>query len=137
MDTIILNSLSEISKGVDPVRNARITAAIVKRNKVIATASNLPKSHPMQKRWGKNSAAIYLHAEINAIRHASTIINDFSKCAIYVARIKANEGWGLAKPCSGCMNAIEFYNLAKVIYTTNITGHYETETLKEVENVLS
>ena len=42
-----------------------------------------------------------------------------------IVRTKKDGSVGLAKPCSGCMQAIESFGISKVIYTSNIEGKYQ------------
>lgn len=58
------------------------------------------------------------HAEINAIRTASKILNthDLSNCILYTS----------AEPCPMCLSAIIWANIKKVYYGTN---------LKDAENI--
>jgi tRNA(Arg) A34 adenosine deaminase TadA len=106
---------------------ARISAAVALGRKIISTKTNRMKTHPLQAKYGKNSDSIYLHAEIGAIAAALRVIDpdDLEKCTLYIARRKNTEDNhhvfvdGLAKPCKGCMRAIEEFNIGRIVYTTN------------------
>jgi len=107
--------------------NAKLAAAVVLKNKVISTGRNQLKSHPFAAEYGKNSDAIYLHAEANAIVNSLNHVSkhDLSKATLYIYRVKRPHGhlnkWvsGLAKPCTGCMRAIVEFNFKRVVYTTD------------------
>lgn len=89
------------------------------------------KSHTFQKNYAKHPDAIYLHAEVAAIKNAlnSRIDLDIlSRSTLYIVRRKRSvdsEGWvqGLSKPCSGCQKCIDSYGLKRVIYTLDINGY--------------
>jgi deoxycytidylate deaminase len=47
-------------------------------------------------------------------------VGDLRKSTLYVARAKIQDTTpvcALSKPCSGCMKAIRFYGIKKVVYT--------------------
>jgi tRNA(Arg) A34 adenosine deaminase TadA len=120
-----LKELSLIARDVPPIGSARIACSIYYRNELVAIGTNKLKSHPLQDRFKKNSKAIYLHAEIEAIKNAIKFFRDLDKlkyCTIYISRQKIIKGqWvdGLAKPCSGCQRAILAFGFREVIYTEN------------------
>lgn len=119
----ILNELMKIAEDVAPVSRAKICAAVVLKNEIVAYGTNQKKSHPLQRKYAKNIHACYLHAEIDAIVKASKRISpeQFKQATIYVARVKkTNEGRyvrGLAKPCPGCQSAIFAFGFKDVIFT--------------------
>lgn len=126
----ILNTLNKVAM-VNPLSNAKFAAAIVKNNKIISIGMNSKKSHPLQAKYAKNPHAVFLHAEIDAIKNALREINvdEFYKTDLYICRIKkekrlaSNYVWGLAKPCCGCERAILSFGIRRVIYTTNSCDH--------------
>lgn len=77
-------------------------AMIVKDNKIITVASNTVLKD-------NDSTA---HAEINAIRKASKILNthDLSGCTLYAT----------GYPCPMCLSAIIWSNIKEVYYGTNL-----------------
>ena len=82
------------------------------------------KSHPFQKKYGSNIKAIYLHAEVDAIKNAINYgyTDLLEQSTLYIVRqriIEKNWCCGLAAPCVGCQRAIAAFNIKKVIYTTN------------------
>ena len=127
----ILHTLSKVA-AANPNPQEKLAAAIVYRNRIISVGLNSMKSHPMAAKYGKNKDAIYLHAEVAAIKNAlrEIPVDDFSKCDIYITRVKKEKPftkkfvWGLAKPCAGCERAIAEFGLKRVIYTCD-DGKYE------------
>lgn len=79
----------------------------------------------MAAKYGKNPEAIYLHAEVHAIKNAlrEIKVDDFGKCELYIVRVKKETSfsskyvWGLSKPCSGCERAIAEFGLKRVVYS--------------------
>ena len=127
----ILHTLSKVA-AANPNPQEKLAAAIVYRNRIVSIGMNSMKSHPMAAKYGKNPEAIYLHAEVAAIKNAlrEIPVDDFSKCDIYITRVKKEKPftkkfvWGLAKPCAGCERAIAEFDLKRVIYTCD-DGKYE------------
>lgn len=121
----ILNGLFLTAQAIEPVARARVAACIVYRRKIISYGICQTKSHPMQSIYCRHPEAIYLHAEICAIKNAisNTRDVDFLKdSTLYIARAKyPNKTWcfGLAKPCEGCQRAIAAFGISNVIYTTD------------------
>jgi len=97
-----------------------MAAAVVKKNRIIGIGWNRMKSHPFQAKFGKNQDAIFLHAEIHAIKNA---IKDHSLDELRGARMivlrKTARGYGLAKPCIGCMRALVEFGIETVHYSTS------------------
>lgn len=89
--------------------NWQLGAVIVKKNKVIAKAHNLDKTHPI---FGSGRYK-NLHAEGHAIWKAVRQGIDVTGSTIYVYRKNEN----LAKPCPCCMRLIQKYGIKNVIYT--------------------
>ena len=124
MITEIFNETFKLAQSVEPVRGARIAAAVVRRGKVISYGYNHKKTHPFQTRFCKNPHAIFFHAEVHAIKNAlkSVDVEDLSKCELYIVRAKrdkANRKWitGMSKPCSGCQKCIDLFDLKSVYYS--------------------
>lgn len=121
----IINTLAKVAEANDEYPKARLAAAIVKNNKIISIGINRMKSDPLQARFGKNKEAIYLHAEIHAIKNSLREIDveDLKNCILYICRVRQPKSktpyeWALAKPCEGCSRAIVEFGLRKVIYTS-------------------
>jgi tRNA(Arg) A34 adenosine deaminase TadA len=106
---------------------AKMAAAVVLKGKIISTGRNQYKTHPIATEYGKNSDAIFLHAETHAIVNSLNHLDkaDLSRATLYIYRVKRPHGhlnnWvsGLAKPCIGCMRAIVEYDFKRVVYTTD------------------
>ena len=98
----------------------KIGAVLLKKNKVVTTATNLDrKTHPFQARLAKQvglDPKIYLHAEI-----ASLIKCKEDADTIVVARIGGHSQNELrnSKPCPICQTALELANIKRVIYSTD------------------
>lgn len=105
----------------------KLAACLVIQNEIISVGYNSDKSHPMQKRFSKNSESIFKHAEIDCIVNALKHIDaeELKRATLYVYRVKRKEkgdtGWidGMAEPCSGCKKAIEHFGIKRVFYSTD------------------
>lgn len=127
----IFSILEKIAIDIIPVANARIAAAIVHRNEIISFGINRRKSHPFQKKWSKNSDAIYLHAENDAILNAlrkGFNVDDLRYTSLYICRMKYNSSnkrkmiSGLACPCEGCMKSIINFNIRNIYFSLDENG---------------
>jgi len=131
VNTDILHTLAKVA-AANPNPQEKFAAAVVYRNKIVSVGMNSMKSHPMAAKYGKNEHAIFLHAEVAAIKNAlrELDVDDFSKCDIYITRVKKEKPftkkfvWGLAKPCPGCERAIAEFGFRRTIYTCD-DGNYE------------
>lgn len=109
----------------------KLAAAIVKNGKIISIGTNSKKSHPLQARFKKNEHAIFLHAEIDAIKKSLSQIKveDLNKCDIYITRVKklkpldTDYVWGVSKPCMGCLRAILQFGIRRIVYTTDANNY--------------
>ena len=128
----ILNTLAKIAEANDD-SNIRFAAAVVYRNKIVSIGYNRKKSHPFQAKYAKNPEAIFLHAEVHAIKNALREINveELKNTELYITRVKKpkagdkNFVWGLSKPCAGCERAIAEFGIKRTIYTCDEVGNYE------------
>ena len=128
----ILHTLAKIAEANDD-SNISFAAAIVYRNKIVSIGFNHNKSHPFQAKYAKNEMAIFLHAEVHAIKNAlrEIDVDELSKCDIYITRVKRKKAgdkhfiWGLSKPCPGCERAIAEFGLKRTIYTCDEGGYDE------------
>ena len=113
-----LQRLLEEKRGSKNNPKELMASSIISKSRVIADGFNSNKSHPLQAKHGRNAKAIFLHAEIDAIRRALSTQPrlDFSRTTMYVVRISSG-GLRLAKPCSGCLGAISAFGLTRVIYS--------------------
>jgi deoxycytidylate deaminase len=119
-----LDMLAEIATTIEPVANARMSAALVARREILSIGINKKKSHPMQKIFGKNSDSIFLHAEIDAIAKAQRIDPEsIPNSVLYISRVRWLDSarsrliWGKSRPCLGCMGAIRHFGISEVVYT--------------------
>lgn len=122
----IMDNLFKLAIAVEPVGNAKIASALVYKGDIVSYGICKNKTHPMQARYNCNPDAVYLHAENDCIINSKRFINknELSKSTLYVMRAKrtypkSNFVYGLAKPCKGCMMAIEANNIRKIIYSDN------------------
>lgn len=120
----IIKDLFTLAQDIEPVAAARVAAMITINNREVGFGFNSRKTDPFQKKFGRNSDAICLHAEIMAIKNSIKRIDreDFKNATIYIARAKKCQKtkkfiYGLAKPCPGCMRAISAFNFKRVVYT--------------------
>ncbi len=120
-DSKYLDEAIQLARAGDRVGGARIGALLVVGNRVVSMGQNMLKSHPLQKRYGKNPEAIFQHAEINCIVNflRKFSLDDLKKSTMYVGRVSGTHmhDVGLAKPCSGCAHAIHQFGIRKVIHT--------------------
>ena len=125
-DITRLNTLFEIAKDLDPAGHAKLVAAIYIKNELIAVGWNQFRTSPLAAKYGKNDKAIYLHAEIHAIKQALRQVSvdqlARGKTTLYICRAKklAPGGkfvWGLSKPCIGCLRAIIDFGIKRVVYS--------------------
>ena len=124
----ILEHLFKVAIAVPKIGGGKLAAAIVYKSDIVCIGVNQLKTHPLQSKHTTNPLRKSLHAEIAAIVRGSRILDDdeFSRSSLYVARAKKECGadaWGLAKPCTGCINCISAFNIQNVCYT-NDDGSY-------------
>ena len=120
-----MNTLAIMAAANDEYPRARLAAALVKNNKIISFGINRKKTDPLQ--------AIYLHAEIHAIKTAlrDYTYSDIVGAKLYVCRVKRPSEtskkwtWGMARPCEGCARAIVEFGISNVVYSIDKMGCYE------------
>ena len=130
--TDILHTLAKFAEANDG-SNVRFAAALVRNNKIVSVGFNRMKSHPFQAKFAKNDQAIFLHAEVHAIKNALREINveELKNTELYISRVKRPKAgddhfvWGLSKPCPGCARAIAEFGIKRTIYTCDEIGNYE------------
>ena len=128
----ILHTLAKFAEAND-TSNIKFAAAIVYRNRIVSVGFNRMKSHPFQAKFAKNEMAIFLHAEVHAIKNAlkEMTVGELAKCDLYITRVKKPKShskhfvWGIAKPCCGCQRAIAEFGIRRTVYTTDEHGCYE------------
>jgi deoxycytidylate deaminase len=123
----ILNILRKIADDVLPVSSSKIASAIVIGNEIVSIGINSMKSHPFQKKYSRNSSSIFWHSETNAIFNSLKRVHEdeLRYATLYIVRSKYNSSvlnkrkriFGLARPCTGCMSAIQRFRIPNVIYT--------------------
>lgn len=101
----------------------------VLKNKVIASASNKLKTHPLQKEYDdkyrqfnclSNPKNMYsLHAEIACLKQLRGQDINYKDLELYIVRLRKDTKYGMARPCSACMNLIKSMGIKKIFYTTN------------------
>jgi deoxycytidylate deaminase len=110
------------SKGVGGAKGYRLGATLVKNSQVVSVGYNQYKTHPALAPY---SLYPYLHAESHAIlRHGTDNCNGLH---LYVARIRRDGSFAMAKPCRPCRDLIMDVGIRKVYYTRddNIIGIWE------------
>jgi deoxycytidylate deaminase len=120
----IIDNLFVAARDHDSHGKAKLAAAIYNRRKLISYGFNdYTRSHPLQKQYGVNDEACFVHAEMAAIISAKR--EDLSGKTIYVARARKIAGrWesGLALPCPGCRKAIEDFGFRRIVFSLNAEG---------------
>lgn len=90
----------------------KVGAVLSKGNKVLASGTNLNKTHP---KFGSGPYK-YLHAEGNVLWIATRMGYDINNTIIYIYRQNNN----LAKPCSYCQNMLDKYNIKSFYSPINL-----------------
>ena len=106
--------------------NQHMVAAITKKNDIIGVGKNQMKTHPFQAKFSRNPDSIYLHAETAALLDAINNGQNPSGGVMHVIRRLRDDTLGLARPCSGCMKALDAYGISRVIYSNEV-GSYSVE----------
>jgi deoxycytidylate deaminase len=110
-----LKKIQLLAQDASQMTKHRHAAAIYIGTRLVSVGVNKMKSHPLQAKFGRNSDAIYIHAEIDAIKNALKRIRlaDLENATLYVAKAKATN----SKPCEGCQKAIIHFGIKKVFWT--------------------
>ena len=91
-------------------------------HRIISSASNSNKTHPLQKKLNKERFALdthhSLHAEVSALLPLMKDGIDFSKVEIYTHRNCKDGQLAMARPCQSCMKLIKQLGIRKIWYTT-------------------
>lgn len=112
---------------------------IVYKHKILASASNSTKTHPMQKKYnrkyrnfkhGEKPIVDSLHAEIAALSSIPYPIAQqiqWKDVSVYVYRICKGKplGHGMARPCKACRNALRDMGINHLYYTGEDSFIYE------------
>lgn len=131
-DSAILDELRLVAIDVVPAARAKIAAAVVIKNEIVSFGENQLRTHPFQLKYGKNTDAVYWHAETHAIYNAlkRVPVEELTRASLYVVRVKkpaAGSGdWvlGLAKPCRGCEFCMTTFGIQRVVYSVD-DGYHE------------
>lgn len=125
-----LERLTSVASKLPPVKASRVAACIVYKGRVVSVGVNSKRTDTFQKRFSKNEHAIYLHAEIAAIKAAKKhlSLDELKKSTLYVCRVRFENDdptpeWGMSKPCEGCRRAIIEYQIHQVVYTLDGGGY--------------
>lgn len=112
---------------LQPVAGAKIFASLYIGNRLFTIGFNQLKTDNFSKEYSRNDDDIYIHAEKCAIKRLHNILNRdeiiSSKTILFVARAKSPYPEskffipGIAKPCDGCMQAIDEFKIKRVYYT--------------------
>lgn len=102
----------------DPSLEYQLCAVIVKGGKILSIGFNSRNFNSLSERYkDKNSNhCCTTHSEIDAVLNKRKKI-DFNGSKIFVVRMKAYDGVGLARPCSLCREVLKAYGIKKAIYT--------------------
>lgn len=119
-----LNTLTHFAQGLPKISGARIIAALVYKDKIIALGRNQHKTHPLAKKFNRSETKIHLHAEINVIVNSLNSYNrqEIKSSYLLVCRVRrVGHKWsyGLAAPCEGCWRAINAFKIPLTYYTCN------------------
>jgi len=138
-DKKIIDMLSKLAEDVAPVGAAKLASAVVIGGKIVSTGINQNQMHPFQSRFAKDPNYAFWHAETNAIYNAlkRVHIQHLKNSTLYVARVKYNNApqhggemvSGIAKPCRHCQRALDWFQIKRVVYTTDDGSIEEMESL--------
>lgn len=129
-DKKFFSKAKEISKKSDYPR-VHIGCVVVYNKKIVASATNCKKTHPVQKEYNKfrefddESCSHFVHAEIKALQQLVNTPYSISDVSVYVYRELHNKKNGMARPCPACMNFIMDKGIKNIFYTTDEGYAYE------------
>ena len=121
---------------ISDYRKVHIGCVAVYQGSVIGVGCNANKTHPRQKYYNsyrlvdedfnyQESLPPKIHAEISCLNSIRNLDIDFSKVKLYIYRIKHDQTCGMARPCPGCMAAIQDVGTKNIYYTTDTGYAYE------------
>jgi tRNA(Arg) A34 adenosine deaminase TadA len=90
----------------------RMAAMIVKSGRVLGGDTNLNRITP-----DTPPNRVSTHAEIRVLKNTKNT----KGATLYVARLKSQDEYGLAKPCVWCLNQILDAGISRVVFSTNST----------------
>ena len=130
-DMIFFKKAKDVSLKSDYPR-VHIGCVVVYNKRIVASASNCRKTHPMQKEYNKfrefeteEKCNHFLHAEIKALQQLVNTPYSLSETSVYVYRELHSKKNGLARPCPACMNFIRDKGIKEIFYTTDDGYAYE------------
>lgn len=108
-------------------KRVHIGCVIAERGKILAAGWNSSRTHPIQSyynryrtfREGTSVLPAQLHAETSATLPLRNMDVDWSHVDIYIYRIRKDQPFGLAEPCSACRKYLEDLGIKSIYYTTN------------------
>lgn len=137
MDRKWFDTALKIAAGQTPKFGYRFAAVLVSRGEIVSVGTNVDKTHPFAARYGRNPDATFWHAETHAIylaHKSGTSSKVFQKCTLYVARLKIKKNGrgesdqtlvpGIARPCKGCFNCINVFEIPRVVYSLDDVYDY-------------
>lgn len=109
---------------ISDYKKTHVGCVAVYQGQVIGLGCNCNKTHPIQKKYNRyrkpsDSMLPKLHAEINCLNQIKHMGINFSKVKLYIYRIRKDQPFGMARPCSSCMAAIRDLGVRNIYYTTN------------------
>ena len=121
---------------ISDYKKTHVGCVAVYQGQVIGLGCNCNKTHPVQKKYNRyrkpsDSMLPKLHAEINCLNQIKHMGINFSKVKLYIYRIRKDQPFGMARPCSSCMAAIRDLGVRNIFYTTN--DGYAHEKLEKYE----
>lgn len=121
VDHKIIKSLSEVYpfNPYGDYRNKHV-AGIAYKSSLIAIGWNHKKTHSLSLRFRKNPDAIFIHAELDAIKNFLKTHNSYNLTAstLYVISYRFDGDLRNSRPCEGCAKAIAAFDIKRVVYST-------------------
>lgn len=119
------NRAKGVSKCSDFSRQ-KLGCVFVEGNKVIATGYNTTKTNPLQKKYNehrnfpdgeaRNNGAV--HAEMMCVLKTRYLDVNWANVSAYIYRATQAGDLALAKPCPGCLKAMQDLGIINIYYTT-------------------
>lgn len=120
----VADSLLQLAHHQMPVGGARIQAALLYKNKIIAQGWNHKKTHTFYNQFHPWAVP---HAETHCLHNSIKLGYEevLHKCVMVVVRSKKVGGTfiqGLSKPCKRCQYALDLFAVRNVYYTVEPDG---------------
>lgn len=102
-------------------------AGVVFKGRLVCVGRNSYKSHPYQRRFGRNSESIFLHAEVEASIKALRLLSEgqLRKSSLVVARRHRSGALANSRPCVGCQRLIADLGYKRLHFTTEEGWRHE------------